>query len=45
MKPQHINIYLPAMDPLEAELEQPPSRQRVPLIDSAIRCILYWLKY
>ena len=45
MEPRHINIYLPAMDPLEAEKDPIPSFQRLPIIDSALRCIFYWLKY
>ncbi len=46
MQPQHVNIYLPAMDPLEAEQEPLPAKQKFPVfIDSVFRCFQYWLKY
>ncbi len=46
MQPQHVNIYLPAMDPLEAEQEPLPAKRKFPVfIDSVFRCFHYWLNY
>ena len=46
MQPQHVNIYLPAMDPLEAEREPLTEKRKFPVfIDSVFRCFHYWLNY
>ena len=48
MDPKHISIYLPALDPDEAEaLSDSEVKQRwfPRIFDTIIRCISYWVKY